>query len=135
MTYTSWPNSCDRMRAQRSAPDTWVAADAVSDVGAWRVDVAGDHIDVETPFNIPYDEVVAIVEAVRTSRFVDRMPMNTKVPVRPVPKVDYRSIFVIWQDVMDRSRYAVHFRGNSVVFLVAVHGGQVHLLEWRREYA
>jgi len=135
VTYTSWPNGCDRMKAQRSPPDTWVAADAVTDVGAWRVNVAGSDIDVETPSNIPYSEVSAIVEAVRTGRFVDRMPVNTRVPLRPVPKVDYRSIVVIWQDVVDQSRYAVRFRGTNVVFCVVVRGGQVQLLEWRREYA
>jgi len=133
VTYTSWPASCDRTSAKRAPADTWVVADEVREVGVWRVEVAGSYVDVETPTNIPYGEVAAIVEAVRTGHMVDRMPVGTRVPLRPVPKVDYKSIFVIWQDFQDKSRYRVHFRGNSVVFLVRVQGGQVLLLEWQRE--
>ena len=40
----------------------------------------------------------AIVEAVRTGSLVDRMPAGTRVRLRPVPKVDYRTIFMIWHD-------------------------------------
>ena len=133
VTYSSWPASCDRTSAKRAPADTWVVADEVREVGVWRVEVAGSYVDVETPTNIPYGEVAAIVEAVRTGRLVDRMPVGTRVPLRPIPKVDYKSIFVIWQDFQDKSRYRVHFRGNSVVFLVRVQGGQVLLLEWQRE--
>ena len=135
VTYTSWPHNCDQLKAQPSPPDTWVAADAVTDVGAWRVNAAGSEIDIETPANISYDEAAAIVEAIRTGRWVDSMPAKTYVPLRPVPKVDYKSIFLIWQDTVDQSRYAVHFRTGSVVFLVKVQDGKVHLLEWRREIA
>jgi hypothetical protein len=135
VTYTSWPNSCDRMKERRSPADTWVVAHEVSDVGAWRVTTAGQQLDVETPANIPHDEVAAIVEAVRTGRLVDRMPKGTRVPLKPVPKVDFRSIFKVWHDVVDQSRYVVRFRGTEVVFSVVVRGGQVHLLEWRTEIA
>jgi hypothetical protein len=120
---------------KRAPADTWIVADEVREVGVWQVEVAGSYVDVETPPTIPYGEVAAIVEAVRTGRLVDRMPVGTRVPLRPVPKVDYKSIVVIWQDHQDQSRYAVYFRGNSAVFLVKVQGGQVLLLEWRREIA
>jgi hypothetical protein len=130
VTYSSWPASCDRTSAKQAPADTWVVADEVREVGVWRVEVAGSYVDVETPTNIPYGEVAAIVEAVRTGRLVDRMPVGTRVPLRPVPKVDYKSIFVIWQDHQDQSRHAVRFRGNSPVFLVKVQDGMVRCSFW-----
>lgn len=133
VTYTSWLHSCDRGKAVAAPADTWVAANELKDVGAWRVIVAGQPIDIETPADISYEDVGAIVEAVRTGRLVDRMPVGTRVRLRPVPKVDYRTIFMVWHDVVDQSRYEVRFRGRNVVFSVAVRARQVHLLEWRTE--
>jgi hypothetical protein len=90
-------------------------------------------VDVETPPTIPYREVAAIVEAVRTGRLVDRMPVGTRVSLRPIPKVNARAIFMIWNAASDASLYEVRFRGSDVVFVVAVRGTQVELRYWVRE--
>jgi hypothetical protein len=136
VTSTEWPSGCSHLTPPDAARlDTWVEAIEARDVGAWRVENSDGVVDVETPPTIPYGEVAAIVEAVATGRLVDRMPRQTRVSLRPIPEVDAKSIFMIWNDALESSLYAVRFRGTNVVFLVVVRGTQVELRSWRREYA
>jgi hypothetical protein len=136
VTSTEWPKGCSRLTPPDAARlDTWVEAIEARDVGAWRVENSDGVVDVETPPTIPYGEVAAIVEAVATGRLVDRMPRQTRVSLRPIPEVDAKSIFMIWNDALESSLYTVRFRGTNVVFLVVVRGTQVELRSWRREYA
>lgn len=136
LTSTEWPRGCSRqMSPDAMRLDSWVEANEAQSVGAWRIQTADGVVDVETPATITYGEVAAIVEAVRTGRLVDRMPLQTRVSLRPIPKVDAKSIFVIWNDSLDPSLYVVRFRGINVVFLVVVRETQVELRSWRREYA
>jgi len=136
VTSTAWPNGCARLKPP-DAPSsgTWVAADGPHEVGAWRLQTRDGVQDIETPPTIPYDAVVAIVEAVRTGRLVDSMPYGTRVPLRPIPKVDAKSIVVVWTDHFDPSLYVVRFRGVNAVFQVAVRGTRVELRTWWREYS
>jgi hypothetical protein len=136
VTSTEWPDGCSRMKQpDATSSGSWVVATEAQDIGAWRLQTRDGVQDVETPPTIPYDAVVAIVDAVRNGRLVDRMPYGTRVPLRPIPKVDAKSIVVVWTDHFDPSLFVVRFRGVNAVFQVAVRGTRVELRTWWREYA
>jgi hypothetical protein len=122
---------------QPAAPrvDQWVVVDGARDVGAWRVPQDDGFLDIETPSTIPYADVAAIVEAVRTGRLVNRLPPEYRGNSRSIPKVEARSIRVIWTYQPDPAVYKVNFRATNVVLLVAVRGTLVELRGWMTEVA
>ena len=116
-----------------SRPRSWVPADRVRDVGAWRVPDRDGFVEVETPPIISYRDVPAIVEAVRTARLVNRLPPTYRGDSRRLPKVDAHSIFLIWNSQSDPTVYKVNFRTTNVVLFVAVRGTVVELRDWATE--
>jgi hypothetical protein len=135
ITNTAWSSGCPSESRDSPRIGQWVVADHARDVGAWHVQDAGIVIDVETPSSIPYADVAAIISAVREERLVNRLPAEYRGDNRRIPKVDAKSIFMIWNDQHNAALYKVNSRTTNVVLLVAVRGGQVELRGWMTEMA
>jgi hypothetical protein len=113
----------------------WIVAEPKREVGAWRVGLGAGFLDVETPSTISYAEVVAIVEAIRSGRLVNRLPPEYLGKNRQIPKVDAAAIYSVWNAHLDPALYAVRFRTTNIVLVVAVRGSTVELRGWNTEIA
>jgi hypothetical protein len=111
----------------------WILADTTigRELGAWRIQDGDRVVDIETPPTLPYRDTQRIFQAIKTGRLLDRLP---KPDVRgPLPKVDARSINLIWDSPWHPSLLKVGFRGSNVIYEVLVRENVIELHHWGRE--
>lgn len=128
---TEWPRGCRAETSDSPSVANWVVAFRVPDVGAWRIEDRDGVQDVETASTTPYADVAAIVQRVKANQLLNRLPPAYR--GKPIPKVDGKAIYLIWNDQHEPSLYTVRFRSTNVVLLVAVRGTWVELHGWVTE--